>query len=71
MEKSRYLHLCDAAQAGEDAFVRHSASHEEGMVNSCVMKTGHFVVKTTDDQMRCWDFSECEDLRHPKSGPMI
>jgi len=71
MQKSRFQHLCDEAQAGVDAFVSHPATNEEGMVTSCVMQSGHIVVKTTDEQTRCWDYHECEDLKHPKSGPMI
>ena len=71
MRKDRFLHLCDEAQSGDDAFVRHPSSKEEGLVTSCVMQTGHIVVKTADDKVRCWDYSECDDLQHPKSGPMI
>lgn len=71
MNKNRYLHLCDSALAGEDAFVRHPVSNEEGVITSCVPQTGHVVVRTADDQARCWDYRECEELEHPKSGPMI
>ena len=70
MQKSRFQHLCDEAQGGQDAFVRHPDSNEEGMVTGCVMKSGHMIVKTTEDQTRCWDYKECEDLEHPKPGPM-
>lgn len=71
MNKDRFEHLCQEAEAGRDAFVRHPSSNEEGMVTSCVMKTGHLVVKTQDQQTLCWDFNECEDRLHPKTGPMI
>jgi len=71
MQKDRFEHLCLEAEAGRDAFVRHPFSNEEGMITRCIMKSGHMVVETRDQQTRCWDFNECEDLPHPKSGPMI
>lgn len=71
MKRDRFEYLCSQAEAGQDAFVRHPDSNEEGMVTSCEMKTGHMVVKTTTQETRCWDFHECDDLQHPKTGPMI
>lgn len=71
MRKERYEHLCSEAEAGRDAFVRHSQSSEEGLVTSCILQSNHVVVRTNDGQTRCWDYHECEDLRHAKSGPMI
>lgn len=71
MKKDRFDFLCMEAEAGRDAFVRHPGTNEEGMVTRCVLNTGHLVVKTREQQTRCWDFNECEDLRHPKAGPMI
>jgi len=71
MKKDRFEFLCSEAEAGRDAFVRHPGSNEEGMVTSCVMKSGHMVVETRNHQTRCWNFNECTDLMHPKSGPMI
>ncbi|WP_432822475.1 hypothetical protein [Trichloromonas sp.] len=71
MKKDRFEHHCLEAEAGNDAFVAHPASGEEGRVIECSLKLGHLVVQTSDNQRRCWDFHECEDLNHPKSGPMI
>lgn len=71
MRKERFEHLCLEAEAGRDAFIRHPDSNEEGMITSCDMRTGHAVVRTTEQKTRCWDFKECEDLRHPKAGPMV
>lgn len=71
MKKDRFEYLCMEAEAGRDAFVSHPGSKEEGLVTECHMKSGHMVVKTPKQQTRCWDFNECEDLQHPKSGPMI
>ena len=71
MKKERFEFLCLEAEAGRDAFVRHPRSDHEGLVASCIMPTGHMVVKTTDNQTRCWKFGECEELTHSKSGPMI
>jgi hypothetical protein len=71
MKRDRFEHLCLEAEAGRDAFIRHPDSNEEGLVTSCLMQTGHMVVKTTNRQTRCWDFKDCEDQLHPKTGPMI
>ena len=71
MQRSRFEHLCAEAEAGNDAFVRHPGSNEEGMVTSCILKTDHMVVKTVQGQTRCWDFRSCEDLPQPKLGPMV
>jgi len=71
MRKERFEYLCSESEAGRDAFVRHSLTNEEGMVTSCIMPSHHIVVKTTDGKTHCWNFHECEDLKHPKSGPMV
>jgi hypothetical protein len=71
MKKDRFEYLCMEAEAGRDAFVRHPDSNEEGLVTSCLMKAGQIVVNTPSQQTRCWDFIECEDLIHPKYGPLI
>jgi hypothetical protein len=71
MQRSRYEYLCSQADAGRDAFVRHPGSGEEGLVMSCIMKSNHMAVETSDGKSRCWDFHECEDLQHPKSSPMV
>jgi len=70
MQRNRYEYLCAQADAGNDTFVCHPESNEEGMVTGCVVKTDHLLVKTPQGQTRCWDFHACEDLHHPKSGPM-
>lgn len=71
MDRNRFEHLCLEAEAGRDAFVRHPQSQEEGMISSCSLNTGQMVVHTREQETRCWDYQECEDLRHPKSGPMV
>jgi hypothetical protein len=73
MKKDRFEHHCleAEAEAGRDAFVEHPFSREEGMVISCSLTSGHMLIKTPDNSKRCWDYRECEDLDHPKSGPMI
>jgi hypothetical protein len=71
MNKDRYDYVCMEAEAGRDAFVSHPASREEGIVTQCVTDTRHLVVKTPTGERRCWDFHECEELRHKKSGPML
>ena len=71
MQRDRFEHLCSEAVAGRDSFVRNPLSGEEGMVDSCIMKTDPLVVKTTQGKTRCWDYHECDDLRRPKSGPMV
>ncbi|SHI75450.1 hypothetical protein SAMN02745165_00771 [Malonomonas rubra DSM 5091] len=64
------MSLCSAATAGNDAFVRHPITGEEGMIDSCSLKTNHFVVKTAAGRTRVWDYRECTDLERPKLGPM-
>ncbi|TYO99164.1 hypothetical protein EDC39_1035 [Geothermobacter ehrlichii] len=71
MQRSRYEYLCAEVEAGNDAFVCHPDSNEEGIITGCVLKTGHMLVKTAQGQTRCWDFNSCKDLQHPKQGPMI
>jgi len=51
--------------------VRHPDSGEEGRVTSCIEKTGHVVVTRPDNETRCWDYRECNELKHTKIGPMI
>jgi hypothetical protein len=71
MEKERYAYLCSEAEAGRDAFVRHPTTNHEGIVASCLIPSGHLVIKTPNQQTHCWKFEECEELTHPKSGPMV
>lgn len=71
MKKDRFEHHCLEAEAGADAFVAHPSTGEEGIVVCCGLTSGHMVVQTPDNNKRCWDYRECEDLVHPKSGPMI
>jgi hypothetical protein len=71
MQRDRYEYLCAQAEAGQDAFVRHPDSNEEGMVSGCILKTDHLLVKTPQGQTRCWDFHSCEDIQSPKIGPMV
>ena len=71
MQRDRFEYLCAQAEAGNDAFVRHPSSNEEGMVTSCIIKANHFLVETPQGETRCWDFQSCEDLPRPKIGPMV
>lgn len=71
MKKEQFEHLCQVSESGQDAFIDHPDSGEHGLITTCVRPTGHMVVRTSEGQMRCWDFGECEELSHPKSGPMI
>jgi len=71
MNKDRFEHHCLEAEAGNDTFVRHPSSKEEGRVIECSLKSGHVVVQTSEDQRRCWDYRECEDLDRTKVGPML
>lgn len=71
MQRNRFEYLCSEAQSGRDAFVRHPDTNEEGLVTKCILKTDHMVVETAQGQTRCWDFHECNDLTHTKSGPLI
>ncbi|HEX9874524.1 MAG TPA: hypothetical protein VGA43_09190 [Deferrimonas sp.] len=60
MRKERFAFVCQEAEAGNDAFVKHGSSMEEGVVLSC--STDHLVVHTADGKDRCWDYNECEEL---------
>ncbi len=71
MNRYRYEHLCLEAEAGRDAYVTHPQTNEEGIVENCITKSDHLVVRTSDGRKRCWDYRECEDLDRPKSGPMV
>lgn len=71
MNRNRFEHLCLEAEAGRDAYVTHPETNEEGIVDSCIMKSDHFVVRTNDGQKKCWDFHNCADLDRPKIGPMV
>ncbi len=64
MKKDRFEFLCQEAQAGNDAFVFHPGSHEDGRVTSC--STDHLVVETSEGEKRCWDFGECEEISRDK-----
>lgn len=70
MKKDRFEHLCREVEAGRDAFLRHSASQEEGMILGCDLREGNVVVRTQENRARNWSFSECEDIQRPKMGPM-
>ena len=71
MKKDRFEHLCMEAQSGRDAFVHNPDCLEEGLVVGCDLRGGVMLVKTAESQIRNWYFDECDDLQHPKSGPMI
>lgn len=71
MDRNRFMYLCSEAMAGSDAFVRHPADNEEGMITSCSLNTEHMIVRTAEGNTRCWDYRECDDIRRPKLGPMI
>ena len=71
MHKDRFVYLCRQTEAGRDAFVRHSGSHEEGMITGCDLHSGMMLVQTPEKQTRRWGFEECQDLEHRKTGPMI
>ena len=71
MRKDRFVYLCRGTEAGRDAFVRHSDSHEEGMIAGCDLRSGMMLVLIPEKQTRCWGFKECQDLGDPKKGPMI
>jgi hypothetical protein len=62
MDRERFLNLCQETDGGRDAFAAHPSTHEEGIVTSCSMETGHLFVRTPDDSKRCWDFRECNEL---------
>lgn len=62
MTKDTYLYLCNKSEAGEDAFVIHPDTHQEGRVASCVMPSEHLIVETPEGDKRCWDFHECEEI---------
>jgi len=71
MKRDRFEHHCSEVEAGRDAFVSHPTTGEEGRVVGCSLKSGHMAVKTPENRDRCWDYSECEDLNRPKTGPMV
>ena len=71
MDRNIFMSLCSTATAGNDAFVRHPVSDEEGMIDSCSLNTEHFIVKTSSGETRIWDYRECTDLKRPKLGPMV
>ena len=71
MNRDRFTHVCLEAEGGRDAFVTHPSSAEEGIVKECILSSGHLVVETPGKETRCWDFRECEEMRHTKIGPMI
>jgi hypothetical protein len=60
MRKERFESLCKQAESGQDAFVSHGSSNEEGRIQSCSM--AHLVVDTNEGNRRCWDFNECEEI---------
>ena len=62
MNSERFLYLCQTLEEGRDAFAAHPATREEGVVTACSLTSGHMVVRTADNALRCWDFSECEEL---------
>ncbi len=64
MKKERFDFVCQEAEAGSDAFVKHGSSTEEGVVLSC--STDHMVVRTSEGKDRCWDYRECEELSRSK-----
>lgn len=70
MERNRFMHLCSEAMAGNDAFVRHPANNEEGMITSCSLRTEYMTIKTAEGNTRYWDYRECDDVMRPKLGPM-
>ncbi len=70
MKKDRFTFLCMETEAGRDTFVQHSSSNEQGLVRGCDLRGGMMLVQTAGNQPRRWEFSECEDLLRPKSGPM-
>ena len=70
MERERFMHLCGEATSGNDAFIRHPVSNEEGLITSCSLDTDHLFVRTSSGETRLWDYRECNELRRPKLGPM-
>jgi hypothetical protein len=60
MLRNPFDFICQEAQSGNDAFVRHPASGEEGQVVSCHGE--HLVVATSDGKRRCWDYHECDKM---------
>jgi len=67
MKKDRYDFVCQAAEGGRDAFVKHPDSGEEGLVDSCYSAKGHILVRTSSGENRCWDYRECEELVRSKN----
>jgi hypothetical protein len=64
MEKSRFVFLCQEAQAGNDAFVFHPSSGEDGRVLNCTGE--HLVVETSEGFHHRWNYHECEKIRRSK-----
>ena len=62
MDRERFLNLCQESDGGRDAFAAHPSSHEEGFITSCSLESGQLQVRTPDNQLRTWDFRECEEL---------
>ena len=60
MIRDRFEFVCQEAQSGNDAFVRHPSSKEEGRV--VYFQGEHLVVETSDGKRRCWDYRECDQL---------
>jgi len=70
MKRSRFQYLCQEAEAGRDAFVRHGSSHEDGIIMRCDLVHEYAFVKTAKNEERSWFRSECEDIPRAKSGPI-
>ncbi len=64
MKRDRFIYVCQEAQSGNDAFVCHPITDEEGMVLNCSRE--HLAVKTNEGKRRCWDYHECNVMRHPR-----
>ncbi|ALC16236.1 hypothetical protein DSOUD_1457 [Desulfuromonas soudanensis] len=64
MKKERFAFVCQEAEAGNDAFVKHESSLEEGLVRSC--SKDQVVVHTAEGKDRRWAYSECEELSRSK-----
>jgi hypothetical protein len=60
MVRDRFEFVCQEAQSGNDAFVRHPSSREEGRVLTCLKE--HLLVKTGEGNRRCWDYHECDKM---------
>jgi len=71
MQRERYKYLCAEVASGNDAFVRHPDTNEEGMITSCTPQSDHLIVRTSQGDKRCWDYRTCEELERSKLGPII